>query len=68
MSHDPTRISQLVMGYERGMGEIRENRIELLGERLDDLQVPWNSAQLQNQMQGNRGGCVKGCPGSFRYA
>lgn len=68
MSHDPTRISQLVMGYERGMGEIRDNRIELLGERLDDLRVPWDSAQLQNQMQGNRSGCVKGCPGSFRYA
>ena len=69
MSHDPTGITQLVMGYERGMGEIREDRIELLGERLDDLRVPWSAAQLQNQMQSNRSGCVMhSCPGSLSYA
>jgi uncharacterized protein (DUF362 family) len=69
MSHDPTWISQLVMGYERGMGEIREDRIELLGENLDDLRVPWSSAELQNQMQSNRSGCaMRSCPGSFSYA
>ena len=58
MSHDPARISQLVMGYERGMGEIREDYIELLGERLDDLRVPWSRARLQNQPQLNRSGCA----------
>lgn len=58
MSHDPSRITQLVMGYERGMGEIREDRIELLGERLEDLRVPWSSARLQNQMYANRSGCA----------
>jgi len=57
MSHDPARISQLVMGYERGMGEIREDYIELLGERLDDLRVPWSRARLQNRLQLNRIGC-----------
>jgi hypothetical protein len=46
------------MGYERGMGEIREDRIELLGERLEDLRVPWSSARLQNQMHANRSGCA----------
>jgi uncharacterized protein (DUF362 family) len=51
MSHNPSWISQLVMGYERGMGEIREDRIELLGARLDDLRVPWSRARLQNQLQ-----------------
>ncbi len=69
MSHNPARITQLVMGYERGMGEIREDRIELLGERLDDLTVPWSSAHLQNQMQSNRVGCpMRSCPGGPSYA
>ncbi|MCK5649920.1 MAG: hypothetical protein KAJ42_01025, partial [Gemmatimonadetes bacterium] len=69
MSHDPARITQLVMGYEMGMGEIREDRIELLGERLDDLRVPWSSARLQNLMQSNRSGCAThSCPGSLSYA
>jgi len=63
MSHDPARVSQLVMGYERGMGEIRRDRIELVGEQLDYLRVPWDSARLQNQMQWSLSGCVKGsCP------
>jgi uncharacterized protein (DUF362 family) len=57
MDHDPLRVTQLVLGYERGMGEIREERIELLGERLDDLQVSWSHADLRNQMQLGRSEC-----------
>ncbi|UCG86830.1 MAG: DUF362 domain-containing protein [Gemmatimonadota bacterium] len=69
MSHNPARITQLVMGYERGMGEIREERIELLGERLDDLRVPWSSAQLQNQLQSSGSGCAMRLrAGIVRYA
>lgn len=69
MSHDPTRMTQLVMGYERGMGEIREDRIEMVGERLDDLRVPWSPARLRNQVQGSRSGCaMHSCPGSLSYA
>jgi len=33
-----------------GLGEIRENRIELIGERLDDLRVEWSPARLRNQL------------------
>jgi uncharacterized protein (DUF362 family) len=58
MSHDPARITQLVMGYERGMGEIRQERIELVGERLDDLRVPWSSAQLWSPGQGSLSSCA----------
>jgi len=69
MSHDPTGIIQLVMGFERGMGEIREDRIELLGERLEDLRVPWSSARLQNQTQANRSGCaMRPCSGIQSHA
>ncbi len=57
MSHDPARMVQLVMGYEMGMGEVREDRIELLGERLDDLRVPWSAARLRNRSLSGRGGC-----------
>ncbi len=57
MSHDPAQMVQLAMGYERGMGEIREDRIEVLGERLDDLRVSWAAAGLKNQVQSSHGGC-----------
>ncbi len=57
MSHDPDDVTQLVMGYEMGMGEMREDRIELLGERLDDLRVRWSPARLQNQLSSSTGGC-----------
>jgi uncharacterized protein (DUF362 family) len=68
MSHDPSRITQLVMGYERGMGEIRAERIELIGERLDDLRVPWSPAQLRTHTQDDRSGCaMHSCPGGLSY-
>lgn len=68
MSHDPSRMTQLTMGYARGMGEIREDRIEVIGERLDDLRVPWAPAVLRNQVQGNRSGCAPhSCPGRISY-
>lgn len=50
MSHSVTATRQLQMAYEMGLGEIRENRIELVGERLDDLRVEWRPAQLKNQL------------------
>lgn len=57
MSHDPARVAQLTMGYERGLGEIREDWIELVGERLDDLRISWDAAQLRNQQQSRCGHC-----------
>jgi len=58
MSHDPARMTQLSMAYERGMGEIRGERIALIGERLEDLRVPWAPARVQNQLQGHRSSCA----------
>jgi uncharacterized protein (DUF362 family) len=49
MSHDVTDMKQLTMGFEMGLGEIRENAIELVGEELDDIRVPWAPAELKNQ-------------------
>jgi uncharacterized protein (DUF362 family) len=47
MSHDVNRMVQLGMGYNLGLGEIREERIEVVGARLDELQVEWTPATLK---------------------
>ena len=47
MNHDTQKIKQLTMGFEMGLGEIREEAIELLGEKIDNLRVAWKSARLK---------------------
>jgi uncharacterized protein (DUF362 family) len=46
MSHDPKRVTQLGMGFEMGLGEMRESHIELIGPSLKDLRVPWAPADV----------------------
>ncbi len=48
MSHEPSDVKQIVMGYEMGLGEMREESIEIVGEKLDDLRVDWLPAKLVN--------------------
>lgn len=47
-SHDAADVKQLVMGHEMGLGEMSEDSIEIVGERLDDLLVDWMPAKLAN--------------------
>ncbi len=47
MDHDVKRVKQLTMGFQMGLGEIREDSIEIVGESLDNLMVRWDSAKLQ---------------------
>jgi len=47
MNHDVNNISQLTMGYNMGLGEVREESIEILGEKLDNLHVNWKAARLK---------------------
>ena len=47
MNHNVSKIKQLNMGFEMGLGEIREEAIEIIGEKLDDFRVPWKSARLK---------------------
>jgi uncharacterized protein (DUF362 family) len=47
MSHDPGKVKQLAMGSEMGLGEIREESIELVGENLDNLRVAWKPALVK---------------------
>jgi uncharacterized protein (DUF362 family) len=43
--HDPTEIKQLAMAHKQGLGEIREEAIEIVGDKLDNLRVDWKHAQ-----------------------
>ena len=68
MSHDPARVVQLGMGYEMGLGEMRKDRIELIGPRLADLRVPWEKAQVGGQALLAQAGCqTQPCPGTLLY-
>ena len=48
MSHDVGGVKQLGMGFDMDLGEIRRNSIEMIGEKLDNLVVPWAPANLRN--------------------
>jgi uncharacterized protein (DUF362 family) len=47
MSHATNKVKHLSMGFDMGLGEIREQSIEILGEKLDNLCVPWKPARLK---------------------
>lgn len=46
ISHDVSTITHLQMAYHQGIGQIQEDRIELLGASLSELQVPWKKADI----------------------
>jgi uncharacterized protein (DUF362 family) len=48
MSHNVAAQEQLILAYRMGLGEPREEAIELLGESLDALRMPWRAARLRN--------------------
>ena len=48
MSHQVPKIKQLTMGYDMGLGQIDEASIEIIGERLADIQMDWAPAILAN--------------------
>lgn len=47
MSHDVRKVKQLTMGFQMGLGEIREASIEIVGERLDNVRVEWKPARIK---------------------
>jgi uncharacterized protein (DUF362 family) len=48
MSHPVSTTKQLTMGFGMGLGEIREESIEIVGANLSDLIMPWRPAVLRN--------------------
>lgn len=49
MSHNVHDVKQLQMGYNMGLGEIREESIGIVGEKIEDVRVDWIPAKLKNQ-------------------
>jgi hypothetical protein len=43
----PQQVKQLTMGFEMGLGEIREQSIKVVGEKLDNLRVDWKPARMK---------------------
>lgn len=54
MSHDVSKMKQLGMGFDMGLGEIRIESIEIVGEKLHDLIVDWTPARLQGKASLNK--------------
>ncbi|MDP6525643.1 MAG: DUF362 domain-containing protein [Kiritimatiellia bacterium] len=50
MSHDVKKMKQLTMGYEMGLGQIDEDSIEIVGEKLDRLAMKWKPAEIKGHM------------------
>ncbi len=47
MNHDVDEVRQLGMGSEMGLGEIREESIKIVGEKLDNVRVEWKPAKMK---------------------
>ncbi len=47
MNHDTMKVKQLAMGFEMGLGEIRKQSIEIVGEKVDNLRVEWKPARIK---------------------
>ena len=47
MSHGTKQVKQLTMGFEMGLGEIRDQSIEIIGEPLDNVRVEWKPARMK---------------------
>lgn len=48
MNHHVPNIKQLTMGYGMGLGEINEESIEMIGEKLSNIKMNWKAAVLNN--------------------
>ncbi len=48
MSHKVPSIRQLTIGHDMKLGEIDENTIEFLGEKLENMIMPWKPARMKN--------------------
>lgn len=44
IGEDVNNIKHLILAHELGLGEINENRIEILGDTLENLKVKWQLA------------------------
>jgi uncharacterized protein (DUF362 family) len=47
MNHDTRKVKHLSMGFNMGLGEIREQSIEMLGEKADNMRMQWQPARMK---------------------
>ncbi len=50
MMLDPKRVGHLVMGYQKKLGLLNENEIELIGERIETLAQPFETLPQFHQL------------------
>jgi uncharacterized protein (DUF362 family) len=48
MSFNVADQKQLTLGYNMGLGQIHDEAIEIIGEKLDNIKVNWKPAKLKN--------------------
>jgi uncharacterized protein (DUF362 family) len=46
IGQDPQHVEHLRLAYQQGLGQMREDRIELAGATLDELRMPWQPPDL----------------------
>ncbi len=49
MNHDVKKMKQLTKGYAMGLGQIDEDSIDVVGEKLDRLAMKWQPAQIKGR-------------------
>jgi uncharacterized protein (DUF362 family) len=65
MSHEPEDVVQLVMAHDRGLGEMRAERIAIMGAPVRDVQVPWAKASPRGMLDARlSSSCPSRCPRS----
>jgi len=65
MNHYVPAIKQLTMGYDMGLGEINEESIEMIGEKLSNIKMEWQPAVLKNRIEKKSTGSP--IAGHFQY-
>ena len=46
IGQDPQHVEHVRLAYEQGLGQMREDRIELAGATLDELRMPWQPPDM----------------------
>jgi len=48
MNHDTDKVVQLTLGHKMDLGEIQEQSINIVGEKLDNLRANWKPASISS--------------------
>jgi len=50
ISHEPEKVKHLHMAHNQGLGQIKEDMIEVVGETIESLRVKWASATFAKDL------------------